>query len=147
MFDRAGDKLRVGDQVIILNSDYTNFIGRIVTVMEPDTENKIKVSYDNQWQGYYRSFDILKIHNNNVDINCIKIKSIKEINELMDNKSSILVTILKDSSNPNYQNVIRAIKHKFAPLSARLQFLQDIDKESKFTSTDWFYLGVIFQAN
>lgn len=147
MFDRAGNEIFVGDSVIILNSDYPNFIGQTVTVMNPDTENKIKVSYNNQWQGYYRSFDVLKLNDTKVDMFDFKIKSIKGINKLIDDRSSVLVLILKNSDNPNYQNVVRAIKHKFAALSARFQFLQEIDKENRFTSTDWFYLGVIFQAN
>jgi hypothetical protein len=115
--------------------------------MNPDTENKIKVSYNNQWQGYYRSFDVLKLNDTEVDMFEFKIKSINGINKLIDDRSSVLVLILKHSDNPNYQNVVRAIKHKFASLSARFQFLKEIDKENRFTSTDWFYLGVIFQAN
>lgn len=147
MFDRAGNEIFVGDSVIILNSDYPNFVGRTVTVMNPDTENKIKVSYNNQWQGYYRSVDVLKLNDTEIDMVDFKIKSINGINKLIDDRSSVLVLILKHSDNPNYQNVVRAIKHKFASLSARFQFLQEIDKENRFTSTDWFYLGVIFQAN
>ena len=45
-----------GDHVIIEKVDdefYNNLIGRFATVVHSDVPNKIKVFFDEQWQGYF----------------------------------------------------------------------------------------------
>lgn len=63
MFDLAGNILNVGDKVKILKSDYGDLVGRVVTVMTPDCEGKIRVSLGQQWQGYYKFNEIMKVDN------------------------------------------------------------------------------------
>lgn len=63
MIDIAGNEINVGDKVKIIRcKEYPNFEGRLVTVMEhQDCAGKIKVSFSDQWCGYFRFCDVIKI--------------------------------------------------------------------------------------
>lgn len=67
----------VGEKVVILKSDYPSLIGKTAIVMQNDVINgiKVKVSFDEKWQGYYlpsqlaRYSDFIKNENTTLFIN------------------------------------------------------------------------------
>jgi hypothetical protein len=87
MFDIANNELKVGDKVRILKcEDYPFLKNRIAIVMaHQDCENKIKVSLDYQWQGYFRFCDIIKINQTTINENKkIQIElTVEEIKQLV----------------------------------------------------------------
>ena len=52
----------VGEKVVILKSDYSSLIGKTAIVMQNDVINgiKVKVSFDEKWQGYYLPSELAK---------------------------------------------------------------------------------------
>ena len=121
MFDRANNKLFVGDKVIIMScDDYPSLVGRIATIMDhQDNPNKIKVSFSDQWQGYFRGVDVEKY-----------IEEEHKGNDI-DKKNSIIYLM----------NVI------FDSIEEKYKFLEDIDKSNEFNSRDWFFFGTILHWN
>lgn len=69
MFDIANSNVYLGDKLKILRcKEYPNLEGHIVTVMDhQDCEGKIKVSFSDQWQGYFRFCDVIKISQHKKD--------------------------------------------------------------------------------
>lgn len=66
MVDVFGTKLSVGDQVKIIKDDGCfNLKDRVAIVVQSDCVDKIKVSFDDQWQGYFKSYELLKINESN----------------------------------------------------------------------------------
>ena len=63
MKDIANNELTIGDMVKILKSPYKDLIGKIVKVIHSDNPNKVKVSYSQNWQGYYNPNDVVKMKN------------------------------------------------------------------------------------
>ena len=65
-------------------------------------------------------------------------------NRLLKDRSGdkYLVTVLK-SSNANKDILIDMIKHRINENHIS-KFLEDIDKDNKFTKEDWFYFGMEF---
>lgn len=142
MIDYVGHEVNVGDKVKILEcKDFPNFIGKIVTVMVPDAPNKIKVSFSDQWQGYFKFNEIIKIQENT---NC---RSKKEIKELMAFKPYMIYHILKNPDHIDRSTTIKCIKEQFSSTKERFHYLSNLEDELKFTSEEWFWFGVIFQAN
>ena len=142
MIDYVGHEVNVGDKVKILEcKDFPNFVGKIVTVMVPDAPNKIRVSFSDQWQGYFKFNEIIKIQENN---NC---RSEKEIMELMAFKPNIIYHILKNPDHIDRSTTIKCIKKQFPSTKERFHYLSNLENDLKFTSEEWFWFGVIFQAN
>lgn len=50
----------IGEKVVILKSNHTDLIGRVATVIGYDCINMVKVSFDNEWCGYYKESELEK---------------------------------------------------------------------------------------
>lgn len=145
MFDRANNELKVGDKVMIICcDDFPSLVGKIATVMEPDESPKIRVSFSNQWQGYFRGVDIEKYieeeHKGNA---MLQTKVLKHMIRTKDNQ---LVSILKGNDIDMRKSVIYLINVLFNSIEDRYKFLEDIDKSNEFNSRDWFFFGVVFSS-
>ena len=142
MFDRANNELFVGDKVMIIRcDDYPSLVGRIATVMTQDESPKIRVSFSDQWQGYFRGVDIEKYieekHKGNV---MLQTKILKHMIRTKDNQ---LVSILKGNDIDKKNSVIYLINVLFDNIEDKHKFLEDIDKFNEFNSRDWFFFGTI----
>lgn len=145
MYDRANNELKVGDKVMILRCDeYPTFVGRIATVMEPDESPKIRVSFSDQWQGYFRGVDIEKYieeeHNGNVNLQT------RVLTHMIRTKDEEIVSILKGNDIDKKKSVIYLMNVIFDNIEDKYKFLEDIDKSNKFNSRDWFFFGVVFST-
>ena len=145
MFDRANNELKVGDKVMIVRCDeYPNLVGKIATVIEPDESPKVRVSFSDQWQGYFRGVDIEKYieeeHKGN------KFLTTKVIRNMIENKDNQIVSILKGNDIDKRRNVISLINTMFSSIENRYDFLESIDKSNEFNSRDWFFFGVVFSS-
>jgi len=143
MFDRANNELFVGDKVMIIRcDDYPTLVGKIATVMEQDESPKIRVSFSNQWQGYFRGVDIEKYieeeHKGNVNLQTRVLK------HMIRTKDEQLVSILKGNDIDKKNSVIYLMNVIFDSIEDRYKFLEDIDKSNEFNSRDWFFFGVAF---
>jgi hypothetical protein len=144
MFDRANNELFVDDKVMIVRCDeYPTLVGKIATIMgHQDNHNKIKVSFSDQWQGYFRGVDIEKYieeeHKGNVNLQTRVLK------HMIRTKDKQLVSILKGNDVDKKNSVIYLINVLFDNIEDRYKFLEDIDKSHEFNSRDWFYFGVMF---
>ena len=143
MFDRVNNELKIGDKVMIMRcDDYPTLVGRIATVMKQDESPKIRVSFSDQWQGYFRGVDIVKYiekeHKDN------KLLTIKVLRHMIENKDNQIVSILKGDDTDKKNSVIYLINVLFDNIKDRYKFLESIDKFNEFNSEDWFYFGVIF---
>lgn len=77
MVDRFGKEIKVGDQVKILEAgDWTSLVGKICRVVRSDNPEKVKVEYDETWQGYHKPSNLEKI----IDVKNLKLK----VNALLD---------------------------------------------------------------
>jgi hypothetical protein len=145
MFDRANNELFVGDKITIVRCDeYPSLVGRIATVMEQDEFPKIRVSFSDQWQGYFRGVDIEKYieeeHKGNVNLQTRVLK------HMIRTKDEQIVSILKGDNIDNRRSVIYLINTIFSSIEDRYNFLEAIDKSNKFNSRDWFFFGVVFSS-
>lgn len=145
MFDRANNELFVGDKITIVRCDeYPSLVGRIATVMEQDESPKIRVSFSDQWQGYFRGVDIEKYieekHKGNVNLQT------KVLKHMIRTKDEQIVSILKGDNIDNRRSVIYLINTIFSSIEDRYNFLESIDKSHKFNSRDWFFFGVVFSS-
>ena len=145
MFDRANNELKVGDKVMIICcNDYPSLVGRIATVMEQDESPKIRVSFSDQWQGYFRGVDIEKYieeeHKGNVNLQTRVLK------HMIRTKDEQIVSILKEDDIDKRRSVIYLINTIFSSIEDKYKFLEDIDKSNKFNSRDWFFFGVVFSS-
>jgi hypothetical protein len=145
MFDRANNELFVGDKVMIVRcDDYPTLVGRIATVMEQDESPKIRVSFSDQWQGYFRGVDIEKYieeeHKGNVNLQTRVLK------HMIRTKDEQIVSILKEDDIDKRRSVIYLINTIFSSIEDKYKFLEDIDKSNKFNSRDWFFFGVVFSS-
>jgi hypothetical protein len=145
MYDRANNELKVGDKVVIVRCDeYPTLVGKIATIMEQDASPKIRVSFSDQWQGYFRGVDIEKYieeeHKGN------KFLTTKVLRNMIENKDNQIVSILKDNDVDKRRNVISLINTMFSSIEDRYKFLEDIDKSNEFNSRDWFFFGVVFSS-
>lgn len=64
MKDIMGNEIYPGDKVFLIKSPYKNLENKIYTVMQPnryDPINKVKISISDQWQGYYKFNEIIKV--------------------------------------------------------------------------------------
>lgn len=143
MFDRASNELKVGDKVMIICcDDYPSLVGKIATVIEQDESPKIRVSFSDQWQGYFRGVDILKYieeeHKGNANLQA------KILKHMIRTKDEQLVSILKGNDIDTKNSVIYLINVLFDNIEDKCKFLEDIDKFNAFNSRDWFFFGVIF---
>jgi len=60
--DIVGHQLNIGDKVLIIKCDsYPSLIGKMPTVMRSDCDTKVRVSFSDQWQGYFYPNQIVKI--------------------------------------------------------------------------------------
>ena len=145
MFDRANNELKVGDKVIIMRcDDYPSLVGRIATVMEQDAFPKIRVSFSDQWQGYFRGIDIEKyIEEEHKGNSRLQTKVLKHMIRTNDNQ---LVSILKDDDIDTRKSVIYLINILFNSIEDKYNFLKSIDKSNEFNSRDWFFFGVVFSS-
>ena len=142
MFDRANNELKVGDKVMIICcDDFPSLVGKIATVMKPDESPKIRVSFSNQWQGYFRGVDIEKYieeeHKGNAMLQT------KVLEHMIRTKDNQLVSILKGNDIDTRKSVIYLINVLFNSIEDRYKFLEDIDKSNEFNSRDWFFFGVV----
>jgi hypothetical protein len=145
MFDRANNELFVGDKITIVRCDeYPSLVGRIATVMEQDESPKIRVSFSDQWQGYFRGVDIEKYieeeHKGNVNLQTRVLK------HMIRTKDEQLVSILKGNDIDKKNSVIYLMNILLDSIEDRYKFLEDIDKSNKFNSRDWFFFGVVFSS-
>ena len=145
MFDRANNEVFVGDKVMIVRcDDYPTLVGRIATVMEQDESPKIRVSFSNQWQGYFRGVDIEKYieeeHKGNVNLQTRVLK------HMIRTKDEQLVSILKGNDIDKKNSVIYLMNVIFDSIEDRYKFLEDIDKSNEFNSRDWFFFGIVFSS-
>ena len=145
MFDRANNELFVGDKVMIVRcDDYPSLVGRIATVMEQDEFPKIRVSFSDQWQGYFRSVDIEKYieekHKGNVKLQT------KVLKHMIRTKDEQLVSILKGNDIDTKNSVIYLMNVLLDSIEERYKFLEDIDKSHEFNSRDWFFFGIVFST-
>ena len=145
MFDIANNELFVGDKVMIVRcDDYPTLVGRIATVMEQDESPKIRVSFSDQWQGYFRGVDIEKYieeeHKGNVNLQTRVLK------HMIRTKDEQIVSILKEDDIDKRRSVIYLINTIFSSIEDKYKFLEDIDKSNKFNSRDWFFFGVVFSS-
>jgi hypothetical protein len=143
MFDRANNELFVGDKIMIVRCDeYPSLVGRIATVMGQDESPKIRVSFSDQWQGYFRGVDIEKYieeeHKGNVNLQTRVLK------HMIRTKDEQIVSILKEDDIDKRRSVIYLINTIFSSIEDKYKFLEDIDKSNKFNSRDWFFFGVVF---
>jgi hypothetical protein len=143
MFDRANNELFVGDKITIMRCDeYPSLVGRIATVMEQDESPKIRVSFSDQWQGYFRGVDIEKYieeeHKGNVNLQTRVLK------HMIRTKDEQLVSILKGNDIDKKNSVIYLMNILFDSIEDRYKFLENIDKSNEFNSRDWFFFGVVF---
>ena len=145
MFDRANNELKVGDKVMIICcNDYPSLVGRIATVMTQDESPKIRVSFSDQWQGYFRGVDIVKYieeeHKGNV---MLQTKILKHMIRTKDNQ---LVSILKGNNIDKKNSVIYLMNVLFDNIEDKYKFLESIDKSNEFNLRDWFFFGVVFST-
>ena len=145
MFDRANNELFVGDKVMIISCDeYPTLVGRIATVMEQDESPKIRVSFSDQWQGYFRGVDIEKYieeeHKGNANLQT------KILKHMIRTKDEQLVSILKGNDIDKKNSVIYLMNVIFDNIEDKYKFLVDIDKSNEFNSRDWFFFGVVFST-
>lgn len=145
MFDRANNELFVGDKVMIVRCDeYPSLVGKIATVMEQDESPKIRVSFSDQWQGYFRGVDIEKYieeeHKGNVNLQT------RVLMHMIRTKDEQLVSILKGNDIDKRRSVIYLINTMFSSIEDKYKFLEDIDKSHEFNSRDWFFFGVVFST-
>jgi hypothetical protein len=143
MYDRANNELKVGDKVMIVRCDeYPTLVGKIATIMEQDASPKIRVSFSDQWQGYFRGVDIEKYieeeHKGNVNLQTRVLK------HMIRTKDEQLVSILKGNDIDKKNSVIYLMNILFDSIEDRYKFLEDIDKSNEFNSRDWFFFGVVF---
>ena len=143
MFDRANNELKVGNKVMIVSCDeYPTLVGRIATVMEQDESPKIRVSFSDQWQGYFRGVDIEKYieeeHKGNAMLQA------KVLKHMIRTKDEQLVSILKGNDIDKKNYVIYLMNILFDNIEDKYKFLEDIDKSNEFNSRDWFFFGVMF---
>jgi hypothetical protein len=146
MFDRANNELFVGDKVMIVRcDDYPTLVGRIATVMEQDESPKIRVSFSDQWQGYFRGVDIEKYieeeHKGNVNLQTRVLK------HMIRTKDEQLVSILKGNDIDKKNSVIYLMNILLDSIEDRYKFLEDIDKSNEFNSRDWFFFGIVFSSH
>jgi hypothetical protein len=143
MFDRANNELKVGDKVMIMScDDYPSLVGRIATIMEPDESPKIRVSFSDQWQGYFHGVDIEKyIEEEHKGNSRLQTKVLKHMIRTKDNQ---LVSILKGNNIDKKNSVIYLINVLLDSIEDKYKFLEDIDKSNEFNSRDWFFFGVVF---
>ena len=142
MFDRVNNELFVGDKVMIICCDeYPDLVGRIATVMEQDESPKIRVSFSDQWQGYFRGIDIEKYieeeHKGNAKLQT------KVLKHMIRTKDEQLVSILKGDDLDKKNSVIYLMNVLFDNIEDKYKFLEDIDKSNDFNSRDWFFFGTI----
>ena len=145
MFDRANNELKVGDKVMIICCDeYPSLVGRIATIMEQDESPKIRVSFSDQWQGYFRGVDIEKYieeeHKGNVNLQT------KVLKHMIRTKDEQLVSILKGNDIDKKNSVIYLMNILFDDIEDKYKFLEDIDKSNEFNSRDWFFFGIVFST-
>jgi hypothetical protein len=146
MFDRANNELKVGDKVMIMRCDeYSSLVGRIATVMEPDESPKVRVSFSDKWQGYFRGVDIEKYieeeHKGNVNLQTRVLK------HMIRTKDKQLVSILKGNDIDKKNSVIYLMNILLDSIEDRYKFLEDIDKSNEFNSRDWFFFGIVFSSH
>jgi len=146
MFDIANNELFVGDKVMVVRCDeYPTLVGRIATIMgHQDNPNKIKVSFSDQWQGYFRGVDIEKYieeeHKGNVNLQTRVLK------HMIRTKDEQLVSILKGNDIDKKNSVIYLMNILLDSIEERYKFLEDIDRFDTFNSRDWFFFGVVFST-
>ena len=146
MFDRANNELKVGDKVMIVRCDeYPTLVGRIATIMQQDGSPKIRVSFSDQWQGYFRGVDIEKYieeeHKGNVNLQT------RVLLHMIRTKDEQLVSILKGNDIDKKKSVIYLMNNIiFDNIEDKYKFLEDIDKSNEFNSRDWFFFGVVFSS-
>ena len=146
MFDRANNELKVGDKVMIVRCDeYPTLVGRIATIMQQDGSPKIRVSFSDQWQGYFRGVDIEKYieeeHKGNVNLQT------RVLLHMIRTKDEQLVSILKGNDIDKKKSVIYLMNNIiFDNIEDKYKFLEDIDKSNEFNSRDWFFFGVVFST-
>lgn len=146
MFDRANNELFVGDKVMIVRCDeYPTLVGRIATIMQQDGSPKIRVSFSDQWQGYFRGVDIEKYieeeHKGNVNLQT------RVLLHMIRTKDEQLVSILKGNDIDKKKSVIYLMNNIiFDNIEDKYKFLEDIDKSNEFNSRDWFFFGVVFST-
>lgn len=143
MFDIANNELFVGDKVMIVRCDeYPTLVGRIATIMEQDESPKIRVSFSDQWQGYFRGVDVEKYieeeHKGNVNLQTRVLK------HMIRTKDEQLVSILKGNDIDKKNSVIYLMNVIFDSIEEKYKFLEDIDRFDTFNSRDWFFFGVAF---
>jgi hypothetical protein len=147
MTDIAGNEVYPGDYIKILQSDYPNFIGKIYKVLKSDNPFKVRVEYNNQWQGYYSSRDIVKVDN-------VFIKKIEgfdsnkreDIKKLIIDRKFELIEILKNVEHEDFKLAINLIKSMFPTKKKRFDFLNSMDYDI-FSTKDWFMFGDIFSKD
>jgi hypothetical protein len=146
MFDRANNELFVGDKVMIICCDeYPSLVGRIATVMKQDESPKVRVSFSDQWQGYFRGVDIVKYieeeHKGNVNLQT------RVLTHMIRTKDEQIVSILKGNDIDKKNSVIYLMNNIiFDNIEDKYKFLNDIDKSNEFNSRDWFFFGVVFST-
>lgn len=132
MIDINGNFVYPGDKVKILNSDYPNQIGRIVEVMNhQDCMDKVKVSFSDQWQGYFNHTQIAKV---------VKTKK----SEIDLNDEAKMFEILFNNDHPRRGEALKEIKKSFVTLENCFNYLNRIDYCDDFTNKQWFEFGVYF---
>ena len=145
MFDRANNELKVGDKVIIICcDDHPSLVGRIATVMTQDESPKIRVSFSDQWQGYFRGVDIVKYIEEEHKGNAIL--QAKVLTHMIRTKDNQLVSILKGNDIDKKKSVIYLMNVLFDNIEDKYKFLEDIDRFDSFNSRDWFFFGVVFST-
>ena len=143
MFDIASNELFIRDKVMIVRCDeYPTLVGRIATIMDhQDNPHKIKVSFSDQWQGYFRGVDVKKYieeeHKGNVNLQT------KVLKHMIRTKDEQLVSILKGADIDKKKSVIYLMNVIFDNIEDRYKFLEDIDRFDSFNSRDWFFFGVM----
>jgi hypothetical protein len=103
MFDCNGNKIEIGDKVKILKSDYPNHIGKIVSVMTPDAENKIRVSFSDQWQGYFKYNEIEKQFDLRNAEYFRKLQGTKSIDELVEGDVKFILDTIENKIKNGYK--------------------------------------------
>lgn len=131
LFDCNGTELKLGDKVKILKCDYPNFIGKIFTIDNwQDSNNKIKVTISDQWQGYFYPREIEKVETHKkhkIDLN---------------NEYAIF-TILQNE-HPNRIETLKVIRKTFVTLENIFNYLRRIDSNNNFSAKQWFEFGIYF---
>lgn len=103
MIDCNGNKVNVGDKVKILKSDYPNHVGKIVSVMTPDAKDKIKVSFSDQWQGYFKYNEVEKQFDLRNAEYFRKLQGTKSIDELIEEDIKFILDTIENKIKNGYK--------------------------------------------